>query len=61
MKYLGINGGHLIESFVITPTFDVSWMTLKDRKTYWDVRFCWFFWYVTVGQIKKKLKEQGYY
>lgn len=60
MKYLGISGGRLIEAFVIIPTFDVTWMTLKDE-TYRDVRFIWLFWYVTVGQIKKKLKEQGYH
>lgn len=61
MKYLGFDSGWLIESFVIIPTLSVDWMTLfKDKKTYLEVRFCWLFWYVTFGQIHKKLKEDGY-
>ena len=59
MKYFGFSCGHLIESFCITPTIDVSWMGLRDG-TYIDIRFAWLFWYITFGQITKKLKETGY-
>ena len=59
MKYFGIDFGWLIEGFNILPNIGVSWMTLKDGRFY-DVRFSWFFWYFTIGQIKKKLKENGY-
>lgn len=34
-------------------------MKIKDG-TYVDVMFSIFFWYFTIGQIKNKLKEQGY-
>ena len=60
MKYLGISYGRLIESFGIIPNINICWMTLKDGR-YWDVQFSWLFWYCTIGQIKKKLKEDGYY
>lgn len=60
MKYLGIDYGWLIEGFEILPCLSITWMTLKDGK-YCDVRFSWFRWYFTIGQIKKKLKENGYY
>ena len=60
MKYLGIDCGWLIEGFDILPSISVTWMTLK-LTTYYDVRFSWFRWYFTIGQIKKKLKENGYY
>jgi len=59
MKYLGISGGRLVEEFVPLPSCGVRWMTLKDG-TYVDVMFSLFFWYFTIGQIKKKLKEEGY-
>lgn len=59
MKYLGIDYGWLIEGLTILPSIDISWMTLKDGR-YYDVRFSLWFWYFTIGQIKKKLKEQGY-
>ena len=59
MKYLGIDCGRLIEGFEILPSLGITWMTLK-LNTYYDLRFSWFFWYVTFGQIKKKLKENGY-
>lgn len=61
-KYLGFSGGRLIDSFVFLPSFDLTWMKLyKDKRTYWTLRFSWFFWYISFGQIKKKLKEDGYY
>jgi len=61
MKYLGISGGRIIEGFCILPSINVNWMSLcKDKKTYFDIQFAWFFWYFTIGQIKKKLKEDGY-
>ena len=64
MKYLGIKAGRLIESFVVMPSIDITWMWKKsenDYKKIYDVRFSWFFWYFTIGQISKYLKEQGYY
>lgn len=60
MKYLGIDYGKFIEGFEIIPSISITWMTLVDGRFY-DVRFSWFFWYFTIGQIKKKLKENGYY
>lgn len=60
MKYLGITFGWLTEEFVLWPSCGIRWMTLKDRK-YYDVMFSLWFWYFTVGQITKKLKENGYY
>ena len=59
MKYLGFSGGYLIESVCILPSLDVSWMTFKEGR-FWDLRFCWLFWYITFGQIHKKLKEDGF-
>lgn len=59
MKYLGFSGGHLIDGFCILPSLDVSWMTLKEGR-FWDLRFCWLFWYITFGQIHKKLKKDGF-
>lgn len=59
MKYLGVSGGKLIEGFCILPSISVNWMTLKDSR-YYDIQFSLFRWYFTIGQIKKKLKEQGY-
>ena len=69
MKYLGISGGWLIEGFCILPSINISWMKSLQKKpfivldkyeTYYDVQFAWLFWYFTIGQIKKKLKENGY-
>jgi len=60
MKYLGISGGHIIEGFYITPGIAITWMQEKDRK-YWNITFSWLFWYFTIGEIRKKLKEHGYY
>ena len=60
MKYLGISGGWLTEEFALLPSISFRKMTLKDG-TYVDLFLCWLFWYCTIGQIKKKLKENGYY
>lgn len=60
MKYLGISGGKIIEGFSILPYINVNWMTLSDGR-YYDIQFGLFRWYFTIGQIKKKLKEDGYY
>lgn len=60
MKYLSVDFGKLIEGFVFLPSFDLTWMTLKDG-CFYDLRFTWLLWYVTLGTIKKKLKENGYY
>lgn len=57
MKYLGISGGRLIESFVIIPSIDITWMY---EGKYIDVRFSWLFWYFTIGTIRKYLKSRGY-
>ncbi len=68
MKYLGISYGKIIEGFDIFPTISVSWATLKvndklpgNYKRYYNIQFAWLFWYFTIGQIKNKLKEEGYY
>jgi hypothetical protein len=60
MKHLGIRCGTLIESFVLLPSIDFSWMSLKSG-TYYDLRFAWLFWYITIGEINNRLKEDGYY
>lgn len=69
MKYLGIKYGWLIEGFCILPTISINWMksvrkhpnlVLDKYDTYYDIQFAWFWWYFTIGQISKKLKEQGY-
>jgi hypothetical protein len=60
MKYLGISKGKYVEGFAVLPSIDVSWMRLWDNDRYWDVTIGWLFWYVTIGQIHKKLKENGY-
>ena len=70
MKYLGISGGWIIEGFCILPSISINWMkslektnhycVLDKYNTYYDIQFAWLFWYITIGQIKKKLKEQGY-
>ena len=59
MKYLGFTCGRNIECFCLLPSIDINWMPLKEGR-FWDIRFCWFFWYITFGQIHKKLKEEGY-
>ena len=59
MKYFGISGGWLIEEFVLFPYCGIRRMKIKDD-TYIDVMFSIFFWHFTIGQIKNKLKEQGY-
>lgn len=58
MKYLGFTCGRNIECFCLLPSIDINWMPLKEGR-FWDIRFCWFFWYITFGQIHKKLKEFG--
>ena len=59
MKYLDISYGKIIEGFSFIPNVNLNWMTL-DGCRYYDIQFAWLFWYVTVGQIKNKLKEEGY-
>ena len=68
MKYMGITFGRIIEGFCILPSISLLWATLniKDKlpgnyATYYDLQFSWLFWYFTIGQIKNKLKERGYY
>lgn len=56
MKYLGIKGGKLIESFTFLPGISLAWMTI-DGKTYYDLQFSWFSWYFTIGEIRKKAQE----
>lgn len=59
MKYFSIKFGKLIEEFSIFPSLSVRWMTI-DNVTYYDLFVTLFKWYGQIGQIKKKLKEQGY-
>lgn len=68
MKYWGISYGKIIEGFSVFPSISVSWAFLQvnnklpeNYKRYYDIQFTWLFWYVTIGQIKNKLKEEGYY
>lgn len=68
MKYLGISYGKIIEGFSIFPSVSVNWAIFKvnDKlpgnyaNRYYDIQFAWLFWYITFGQIKNKLKEEGY-
>ena len=60
MKYLGISGGWLMEEFVLIPCISFRKMTLKDG-AYIYMFLSWLFWYINIGQIKNKLKENGYY
>lgn len=68
MKYWGISYGKIIEGFSVFPSVSVSWATLRVKyklpvnyNRYYDIQFAWLFWYVTFGQLKNKLKEEGYY
>ena len=68
MKYWGISYGRLVEGFTFLPTINLNWATLQvnnklpgNYNRYYDIQFAWFFWYVTFGQLKNKLKEDGYY
>jgi len=55
-----ISGGWLIEAFVFLPSFDLNWMKLSNGKSAREFRITWLFWYVSFGNVKKKLKEAGY-
>ncbi len=59
MKYLGITYGKIIEGFSIIPNVNLLWITLKEGR-YYDVQFSWLRWYFTIGQVNKKLKQNGY-
>ena len=59
MKYFGISCGWLFEEFVLFPYCGIRWMKMKEG-IYIDIMFSIFFWHLTIGQIKNKLKEQGY-
>ena len=67
MKYWGISYGKINEGFCIFPSICVNWATLQvndklpgNYNRYYDIQFVWLFWYFTIGQISKKLKECGY-
>ncbi len=60
MRYLGISYGKIIEGFAFIPSISLNWATLRNKK-YYDIQFAWLFWYFTIGQIKNKLKKEGYY
>lgn len=60
MKYLGISGGRIIEGFSIIPSININWMWVNDHTKIYDVQFAWLFWYFTIGQAHKWLKENGY-
>ena len=57
MKYLGITCGRLIESFVIIPSINVTWMSYK-LKTYYNINIAWLYWYITIGQVHKLIKNE---
>lgn len=59
MKYIGITYGKIIEGFSIIPNVNLLWITLKEGR-YYDVQFSWLRWYFTIGQVNKKLKQNGY-
>lgn len=68
MKYWGISCGKIIEGFSFFPSVSVNWAILKVKdklpgnyNRYYDIEFAWLFWYVTIGQLKNKFKEEGYY
>lgn len=54
------NGGKYIESFVILPQADITWMTLSTGR-YYELNIGWMFWYFTIGNINSTLKQNGYY
>lgn len=60
MKYLGFTYGWIVESFCFLPSIDITWMTLTEGR-FWDLRFSWFRWYITFGQIHNALKKNGYF
>lgn len=60
MKYWGISYGRIIEGFTFLPTINLNWGTFENKKHY-DIQFAWFYWYFTIGQIHKKLKEMGFF
>lgn len=45
--------------FSFLPSINLIWMILTDGR-YYDVQFAWLKWYFTIGQIHKKLQENGY-
>lgn len=75
MKYLGIDYGRIIEGFCLLPSINLNWGRFEDEifllgnglkskgkfKKYYDIQFAWLWWYFTIGQIKNKLKMNGYY
>ena len=59
MKYISITSGKIVDGFSFLHSINLIWTTLTDGK-YYDVQFVWLKWYFTIGQIHKKLKENGY-
>ena len=59
MKYIAITFGKFIDEFCIIPNVSLIWMTSYEGR-YYNVQFSWLRWYFTIGQIHKKLKENGY-
>lgn len=59
MKYISITSGKIGDGFSFLPSINLIWMILTDGR-YYDVQFAWLKWYFTIGQIHKKLKENGY-
>lgn len=59
MKNISITSGKIVDGFVFLPSISLIWMILTDGR-YYDVQFVWLKWYFMIGQIHKKLKENGY-
>lgn len=68
MKYWDIDYGRIIEGFCLLHSINLSWAILQvnnklpgNYNRYYDIQFAWLWGYFTIGQIKKKLKMNGYY
>ncbi len=59
MKNISITSGKIGDGFSFLPSINLIWMILTDGR-YYDVQFALLKWYFTIGQIHKKLKENGY-
>ena len=59
MKYFGIDYGWIVEGFTFIPSITLNWATIENKK-YYDIQFAWLYWYLTIGQIHKKVKEFGF-
>ena len=58
MRYLGFYCGQIINGFQILPTVMVYWAVIAGKRNY-NVQFAWLLWHITIGQIGKRMKEDG--